>query len=1027
MSPVDGSPSGNMGGFELICTFNANSKANAIPFHMYKSTNTGITICIAKVDGPVVSGYFNIVTEAHDDDGLPHTLEHLIFLGSEDYPYKGVLDLWANRCLASGTNAGTYVDRTCYTMSTAGSEGFLSLMPIYLEHILYPTLLDSAFITEVHHITGDGKDAGVVYCEMQDKDNTGECRTYNEFVKAMYPGICGYKSNTGGALINLRNSTSNKKVRQYHKQFYRPENLTLLIAGQVKHADVFRALLPLEQKIMSKGSRSAFQRPWQRAVPPLERSLDLDVYYPCDEEDNGMVCVGWRGPSIVNEIYDYLGCTLLMQYFTSTCISPLQKKFVETDDPYASNVDAMTLAYSTTALLFWFENVPKNKIPLIEGLLVKVLEDTCNAVDSAIDMKRMRTVVHKSILWDLDAFDNNPHDTVEDILFKHVLYGDTKEDLERRLDVIRDRQKLENEPEAYWLSLLKKYFIGKPMVTVKGVPSIEKKRTSTQEEETRIAKQIEQLGTNGLTHKEVELKHAIEENERPIPDNLLTNVAIPSTDSINFHHIKGYSTETSEQHPRFDVTKLPLFTYLDHVNTNFVYLYVIMDTSALSREYRKYVPLLLEVITECGPLRRNDRLIPYEEVVAELEADTVSVSTKIGIGGSRYSCGIYENNVILMLQLELEKYDKGIQWIKELLYDTELTIEKLKVVATKMINDVAQLKRRGYDVKRHMINGLMYNKDSNTFASGMLRQQKFLTELMERLSDDAGQREVMAEITSVRKTLTRLKNMVLFIATNVEKLAAQVPDVYAPWNIHFSDVATGKANLNSTPDWALTNSFEDIPINGCITGVGCIESSFLSQVCPCINDYQHPDLPALKVCLKYLTQAEGPMWRLIRGLGLSYGYGLAVAPNEGLLYLTLDTATNMAAAYKEAKSIVESHLAGDKWDRLLYESAKSSLIYNIIEQEQTVYNALVQSLRFYIGNVPQDYNRQMVRRISAVTMEDMTRVATLYLKPLFDPKKCKTAVVCHPSKIAELDETFKQMNQNLKLYNCLEETYLSEW
>jgi len=83
---------------------------------------------------------FSSATEAHDDDGLPHTLEHLIFLGSEDYPYKGVLDLWANRCLASGTNAGTYVDRTCYTMSTAGSEGFLSLMPIYVEHILYPTL-----------------------------------------------------------------------------------------------------------------------------------------------------------------------------------------------------------------------------------------------------------------------------------------------------------------------------------------------------------------------------------------------------------------------------------------------------------------------------------------------------------------------------------------------------------------------------------------------------------------------------------------------------------------------------------------------------------------------------------------------------------------------------------------------------------------------------------------------------------------------------------------------------------------------
>lgn len=50
---------------------------------------------------------FFSATEAFDDDGLPHTLEHLIFLGSEQYPYKGVLDLLANRCLASGTNAWT--------------------------------------------------------------------------------------------------------------------------------------------------------------------------------------------------------------------------------------------------------------------------------------------------------------------------------------------------------------------------------------------------------------------------------------------------------------------------------------------------------------------------------------------------------------------------------------------------------------------------------------------------------------------------------------------------------------------------------------------------------------------------------------------------------------------------------------------------------------------------------------------------------------------------------------------------------
>lgn len=71
----------------------------------------------------------------------------------------------------------------------------------------------------------------------------------------------------------------------------------------------------------------------------------------------------------------------------------------------------------------------------------------------------------------------------------------------------------------------------------------------------------------------------------------------------------------------------------------------------------------------------------------------------------------------------------------------------------------------------------------------MLRQQKFLTDVMERLNDDVGQKEVLAEIESVRKTVTSLKNMILYIAVNVDKLTVQVPDVYAPWNKFFSDVA----------------------------------------------------------------------------------------------------------------------------------------------------------------------------------------------------------------------------------------------
>lgn len=152
-----------------------------------------------------------LATEAHDDDGLPHTLEHLIFLGSELYPYKGVLDLLANRCLASGTNAWTDTDHTCYTMTTAGKDGFLELLPIYLDHVLYPTLSDAGFITEVHYVSEDGDDGGVVYCEMQGRENTAESLAKYHLMRLAYPN-CGYSSETGGITHNLRTSTTNEKV-----------------------------------------------------------------------------------------------------------------------------------------------------------------------------------------------------------------------------------------------------------------------------------------------------------------------------------------------------------------------------------------------------------------------------------------------------------------------------------------------------------------------------------------------------------------------------------------------------------------------------------------------------------------------------------------------------------------------------------------------------------------------------------------------------------------------------------------------
>ena len=114
----------------------------------YVSAATGLRAMLVQTDELICALQLVLATESdtkdwtHKDDGLPHTLEHLIFLGSELYPYKGILDKLANRSMAQGTNAWTATDHTCYTLDTAGQEGCLNMLPIYADHILSPTLAE---------------------------------------------------------------------------------------------------------------------------------------------------------------------------------------------------------------------------------------------------------------------------------------------------------------------------------------------------------------------------------------------------------------------------------------------------------------------------------------------------------------------------------------------------------------------------------------------------------------------------------------------------------------------------------------------------------------------------------------------------------------------------------------------------------------------------------------------------------------------------------------------------------------------
>ncbi len=98
---------------------------------------------------------------------------------------------------------------------------------------------------------------------------------------------------------NLRSLTA-EKIRHYHRDYYRPENLCLIITGKVDHEQLLTTLDQFDQKILSKGALPHHKRPWVESpsMKPFTDSIETVVEFPDEDESIGSVMLAWRGPEV---------------------------------------------------------------------------------------------------------------------------------------------------------------------------------------------------------------------------------------------------------------------------------------------------------------------------------------------------------------------------------------------------------------------------------------------------------------------------------------------------------------------------------------------------------------------------------------------------------------------------------------------------------------------------------------------------------------------------------------------------------
>ena len=164
---------------------------------------------------------------------------------------------------------------------------------------------------------------------MVEREGDPDLLTQQALLRILYPDKnCCYYNNASGDTQNVRN-LSVENVRKFHKQFYRPENVCVVIVGKMLAEnvdnifDVIDAKLSEEQSFLTSCSVKT-------EIPIFDKSCSQEIAIPTSgslEDSGGLVYVGWRGPSAARQPEDVLASIVLLEFLVN---EPLRQVFVDT-------------------------------------------------------------------------------------------------------------------------------------------------------------------------------------------------------------------------------------------------------------------------------------------------------------------------------------------------------------------------------------------------------------------------------------------------------------------------------------------------------------------------------------------------------------------------------------------------------------------------------------------------------------------------------------------------------------------------
>ncbi|MBE2294403.1 MAG: insulinase family protein [Phycisphaerales bacterium] len=925
-----------------------------LEFQEYRHRATGARHLHLAADDPHNAFMVAFLTVPQDSTGVAHILEHTALCGSQRYPVRDPFFMMIRRSLNTFMNAFTSSDWTAYPFASQNKKDFNNLLDVYLDAAFFPLLDARDFAQEGHRLEFAQADdphtdllfKGVVFNEMKGALSSPTQCLSQELQQRLFPTIT-YHYNSGGD-PEVIPSLTHQQLKTFHARHYHPSNAIFLTYGDIPAAE--------HQQHFETQALNRFQALELDLAIPNEHRLSTPVsdliHYSLDGvedlSEQTHIVLGWLlGP--MTDLLATLRARLLSDVLLDNSSSPLRHA-LETSElgSSPSPLCGFDAATRETTFVCGLEGSDPEHAAAVEALILDVLQQVAaegvprEAVDAALHQLELseREITGDGFPYGLRL--------LMEALTPAIHGADPLPALDS--GPLLEQLRTESRDPAFIPRLIRELLLDNPhRVRLTMAPDPELSVQQAAAERERLATIRAALSEADTTRLVEQAQVLAERQQRQDDPELLPKVGledVPPDLKIAEGTVQPVGT-------------LPATWYAQGTN-GMVYVQTVLDLPALEREALDLLPLFCACLSEVGSAGRD-----YRSTQAQQAAVTGGISARANVRGGVDD--VHQVKGVVVLAGKALARNQGA--LSELLWET-LTRSRFDELP-RLRELVAQMRAQREEAVTdhgHML-ALAAASASMSPAAALshrwegLQGLRDLKALDDSLDDPAALAAFAARLEDLRERLQQAPRQLLIVSE-----AERQDEIATALATHWRDAASPIITPFSLAAPEASPARQGFSVN--------TQVNFCAKAYPTVAP-NHPDAPVLHVLGDFLR--NGYLHRAIREQGGAYGGGAGYHPDSGAFRFYSYRDPRLADTLADFDRALDWLQEYDHPARTL-EEAILGIIAAIDKPGSPAGEAIGAFFGTLFGRTPEQ-RRTYRKRVLAVTLDDLKRVAVHYLQP----------------------------------------------